>query len=1061
MGDRLLAALDHARAKWPLLVWVGLTAVLAVGASHFFITRTVDNFLRMEAENAARSWAQSVVRVAPDIEDVVEGRARPSRGDEIIESVLTPHDVFLFKLFDSKGQLALSSDKSILHRPDAGVFAHNPEAARVAFEGRTYTVFQENAGKPGRPRYYSEAYMPIVRDGRTAAVVEIYVNQTDRYNAHHAESRALTLVVALIVAIAFGIPAMLALYRSRQIERAHADLRLHSLRFEGAIDSMSHGLSVFDAMGKLVTCNKRFRNMYKLPPHLATPGTSIGDLYAYAERSGQLPAFHPGLDTSAAAVGHTSEQVLDLLDGRVVAVSITGLADGGRVSIHKDVTEERRTAARVVESEARFRDFTRAASDWCWETDAEHRFSYITDGFQAATGVDPARVLGMKRHEAPVHADDRAAIAAHEEVLAARKPFRDFVVHIKKPDGTYGSIKSSGTPRWDADGTFLGYRGTARDITALEANQQQLSAAQEALLLRSRQLVEAQRLGRIGDWAYTLGQPYLEWGPELYELLRYDRTDGPILHATVMSNYVGDSARRVLACQKQVSSTGIVRSVDVKFRRGDGVVVDVVVTSKPLYGPDGKIAGFSGTIQDITERKLAEEQLEKLAFYDPLTGLANRALFTRELDAVLEDAVLSGRAAALLLLDLDHFKEVNDSLGHSSGDELLVKAGHIISRRLDATHFIARLGGDEFAIIARTVPDHKTIELLARDVIEAVSGSIVLTRGEVIIGTSIGIAYVEGGATTSSELLRNADLALYRAKEEGRGRFATFSPEMDNAVQHKLILARELRRAVAEGTGLSVHYQPQVDLRSGLVTGYEALMRWTHPTMGPISPSEFIPLAESSHLIIDLGLWILRHAAVQAKAWHDMGAPARRISVNISAAQIWHSDLASDVKRILSETGLPPQLLCLELTESLLVDHAEGRVRSVLRALKELGVILALDDFGTDYSSLGYLTQLPFDKLKIDRVFVGGIATSARPRELLKGIIALGHGLGMAVVAEGAETTEEIAALTELGCDLVQGYAVARPMPAADVPAFTQAFETPRDDNPVHALHTRLRAEVA
>jgi EAL domain-containing protein (putative c-di-GMP-specific phosphodiesterase class I) len=260
------------------------------------------------------------------------------------------------------------------------------------------------------------------------------------------------------------------------------------------------------------------------------------------------------------------------------------------------------------------------------------------------------------------------------------------------------------------------------------------------------------------------------------------------------------------------------------------------------------------------------------------------------------------------------------------------------------------------------------------------------------ISTSIGIATMPRDGSSLNEVLRSADLALYRAKEDGRGCFKFFEPDMSAAVQHKMALSRDLRHALTASAGLDVHYQPQVDLATRKVISYEALARWTHPNFGNVPPTVFIPIAESSNLICDLGLWVLRRAALQAKAWVDQGEPARPVAVNVSAAQIWHTDFVSDVMQVLKETGLPPRLLCLELTENLLADHAEGRVRSVLTELKRLGVRLALDDFGTGYSSFGYLTQLPFDTLKIDRVFIKGIAHSDRARQLLQGVIALGRG---------------------------------------------------------------------
>jgi diguanylate cyclase (GGDEF)-like protein/PAS domain S-box-containing protein len=564
---------------------------------------------------------------------------------------------------------------------------------------------------------------------------------------------------------------------------------------------------------------------------------------------------------------------------------------------------------------------------------------------------------------------------------------------------------------------------------------------EEILKKRSEQLVEAQRLAKTGDWSYKLGDSHVWWSPQLYELLAYDPAELTTSRDVVLAGYRADGAERLVASHAEVVRSGKSKSVDVKVDRGDGTVADIVVTSSPMTDDDGRIIGFVGTMQDITDRKIAEEQLEKLAYFDPLTGLANRSMFHREVNDVLTRCGRTGSQAALLLLDLDRFKEVNDSLGHASGDELLAKVAQLISRVLGNSHFFSRLGGDEFAIVMQGGTERAAVERLAADVIAAVSGSILLDRGEVSIGTSIGVAMIPGDGGNLTDLQRNADLALYRAKESGRGRVVFFEPGMNTAVQHKIAIARELRRAITENVGLTVHYQPQVSLSNGRVTGFEALMRWNHPTLGNIPPAEFIPIAESSQLICDLGLWILRQAALQAKTWLDAGEAAREIAVNVSAAQIWHTDFVHDVAEVLKETGLPPHLLCLELTESLLADHAGGRVRGVLTALKRLGVTLALDDFGTGYSSLGYLTQLPFDTIKIDRIFVDGIANSESARKLLEGIIALGRGLGMTIVAEGAETADEVAILGQFRCDLVQGYIFARPAAAKDALKFAWTLE--------------------
>lgn len=580
------------------------------------------------------------------------------------------------------------------------------------------------------------------------------------------------------------------------------------------------------------------------------------------------------------------------------------------------------------------------------------------------------------------------------------------------------------------------YLGRAIPMRKLNRAVRQVENARDVLARRSAQLNEAQHLGKIGDWSYNFGEADLYWAEEIYHLLAYEPDSFQPTRDAVLDLYLGDGASQLLNVQAEVIRYGLVRSIDVPVQRGDGTVGHFAVTTKLRTDGEGRKIGVYGTIQDVTDRKTAAEQLEKLAFHDPLTGLANRTLFHRRIDDVLARSKRTGESGALLLLDLDRFKDVNDTLGHAVGDALLVKVAHLLARTLGNSHFVARLGGDEFAILLEGVTGLEECERIAAEIVTVVSGMTVLDRVEVTVGTSIGIALILDHGTSSTDLLRNADLALYRAKEEGRGRFKVFEIGMDEAVQEKVALALDLRNALVNDDGLSVHYQPQIDLSTGRVISYEALIRWNHSVRGNISPGVFIPIAESSHLICDLGYWVLRQSARQAKQWLDEGVPAPAIAVNVSAAQIWNSDLVNDVSSVLAETGLPAELLCLELTESLLVDHNEGRVRSVLKSLKQLGVSLALDDFGTGYSSLGYLTQLPFDKLKIDRIFIDRAPESKRAIELLRGIIALGRGLGMTTIAEGAEQQQEIALLQELGCDQVQGFVYAKPVPANEAIAF-------------------------
>ena len=563
-----------------------------------------------------------------------------------------------------------------------------------------------------------------------------------------------------------------------------------------------------------------------------------------------------------------------------------------------------------------------------------------------------------------------------------------------------------------------------------------LAGAEQRLRERTDQLVEAQEIGRIGDWSLTVGEKHLFLSPVALAILRLDPDRFEPRRSAIAGLLVGDGALRAEALLNDVIANDQSRHIDLQFRRGDGTIADIEVTCRIAERRDGKVHRMAGTIHDVSERAQAKRELERLAYFDPLTGLPNRAMFQARLEQDVALARDTTMASALLLIDLDRFKEVNDTLGHAAGDDLLVKVSQLLRRTVDNDHFIARLGGDEFAVIMSGVAEAETIETVAREIVAVLRRSFQLNNVEVLIGASIGIALMPQHGATGEEVNMNADLALYRAKDDGRGRFKMFEPEMNVAIQHKMALARDLRAAAVANEGLEVWLQPQVHLAGGAVTGFEALMRWTHPVHGSVPPSEFIPIAESSSLICDLGLWILRESVQIAKNWIDAGGVPFEIAVNLSAAQIWQTRIEEDVAAILEESGLPAHLLCLELTETMLADHAEGRVRATLQALKGLGVRLALDDFGTGYSSLGYLIQLPFDKLKIDRIFVAEAAMSEKGRHVLEGIIALGHGLGMSVVAEGVETQAELEQLARFGCNEIQGYLVARPQPAPAALAF-------------------------
>jgi diguanylate cyclase (GGDEF)-like protein len=432
---------------------------------------------------------------------------------------------------------------------------------------------------------------------------------------------------------------------------------------------------------------------------------------------------------------------------------------------------------------------------------------------------------------------------------------------------------------------------------------------------------------------------------------------------------------------------------------------------------------FNGMMAQINERDGA---LERLAFYDPLTDLPNRQNFHQHLVKMLENSDGSASEAALFLLDLDEFKLVNDTLGHSVGDTLLVAISDILLESYTRGMLLARLGGDEFAIVVENIAG----EPQAIDAIGAIMGGLLkpiqIGPHELSVTASIGCALIPRDGNSVEELLRHADLALYSAKHEGRGRIHFYKDVMARDIEVRSALASELRKAEERGE-LEAHYQAQVDLLTGEVRGFESLLRWNHRERGPVPPSLFIPVAEGSGQIAELGMWILRESCVRARRWLDQGEPSRQVSVNVSIAQLRNSRFSEEVSDVLAETGFPAGLLCLEVTESLYAGGIANLAMETVKKLRALGVKLALDDFGTGYSSLSYLQHSEFDKLKIDASFVRGADLDGQRRMLLEGIVRLGQSLGFEIIAEGAETDGEVRLLRSIGVDCLQGFALSRP----------------------------------
>jgi diguanylate cyclase (GGDEF)-like protein len=421
------------------------------------------------------------------------------------------------------------------------------------------------------------------------------------------------------------------------------------------------------------------------------------------------------------------------------------------------------------------------------------------------------------------------------------------------------------------------------------------------------------------------------------------------------------------------------------------------------------------------------QQMEFQANHDPLTQLPNRTLLQDRLGHALARAQRSHRQLAVLFIDLDHFKRINDSLGHAAGDSLLRVVAERLQTCVREEDTVARLGGDEFVILLEELPHGELATRVARQVIQALSPPFRVAGHEFFITSSIGISVFPKDGEDAQTLLKQADTAMYRAKEQGRNTFQFYTAALNVAILARLNLEHDLRYAL-ERAELRLHYQPQVDLACHRVIGVEALLRWQHPQRGLVSPSEFIPLAEDTGLILPIGEWVLRTACAQGKAWQDQGLGPLRVAVNLSARQFLQLELPAVVAETLQESGLPAACLELEITESLLMHDLDGAI-GTLRGLKAMGVQLALDDFGTGYSSLSYLKRFPLDRLKIDRSFVGDITSAADEAAIALAVIALAHSMRLQVLAEGVETATQLAVLQSGGCQQMQGFYFSRPLP--------------------------------
>ena len=569
-------------------------------------------------------------------------------------------------------------------------------------------------------------------------------------------------------------------------------------------------------------------------------------------------------------------------------------------------------------------------------------------------------------------------------------------------------------------------------------------------------LTNAQRIAQLGNWEIDTETLMMPWSEEVYRILGVEPESVTPSLAALLSMVHEEDREQVRHWFSLALKAGIAHGINHRIMGPNGNIRNVYQQVEAIVDLDGRITQLRGTLQDITERQKFEDKIRELAYFDSLTGLPNRESFMMHVDQSIKVAARHKQKLAALFMDLDDFKRINDTLGHTIGDLLLkaiatrlqdcLRSSDIIGHTAEdiSTNMVSRFGGDEFTILLTEIRDSGDAAVVAQRIMDALTTPLNLAEHEVVITPTIGIAVFPEDGNNTEVLFRNADTAMYSAKRRGKNNFQFYNNAMNASALERLTMESQLRKAL-EQNELLLYYQPQQELDSSQIIGVEALLRWQNKELGNVPPDVFIPVAEDSGLIIPIGEWVLRTACTQLKAWQDTGVPIARIAVNISVRQFMYPGFLQLVKQVIEETGLAPEDLELEITENLLMQDTEGAIH-LLQDLKALGVQLAIDDFGTGYSSLSYLKRFPIDRLKVDKTFVQEITNNKEDAAITRAVIAMANNMDLRVIAEGVETAEQLSYLADEHCHEIQGYYLSRPMPAHEVCSFIDASNNPKQD---------------
>jgi diguanylate cyclase (GGDEF)-like protein/PAS domain S-box-containing protein len=819
------------------------------------------------------------------------------------------------------------------------------------------------------------------------------------------------VISSLLAAIALWIHSSLRRFKRSQLRR--------NAYIGSALNSLSHGVVMTDSKMRIVYCNDRYLEIYDLTRADLAPGMTGPQLLELRRERGTL-------DCSVADYYEHSARpeglITELPNGKSVLAKYFPLPSGGSISTHEDCSEQR-ALSRQLATTKQFLESVLDHVPVCVAAKSieDSRYIFANRAFERFSRFSRDHIVGKRAYEifrpvtaAGIDAADKAALLS--------------------PDGHYRSellVERGKEKRVLASNRVIARDESGRpeflialfdDVTERRSLSQELENTKKFLELVVDNIPVSLIVEDVRDGRYLLANRSAE------AILNRRREDATGLTAADIFN--PKEAKLIIARDEAAIKKRGAIAEEHPISTKDGLRL-FLTRRMTVLDETGQPQYLIKTHEDVTDRRQTESRMAHMAYHDGLTDLPNRAAFLQALAQMIEACAGTSEEFAVLSLDLDGLKEINDVFGHATGDKLLIE----VARRLQAAAgggVVARLSGDEFGLII----DGKQPEVgkaLAQQLAEALADEFVIEGKSVRTGVTTGISVFPHNGPDAASLLANAGAALFRAKAKSRGTISVYEPEMDQQIRDRRVLHQDLSLAIKNGE-LSLHYQPQAVAQSTVaaseIVGFEALARWQHPVRGFVSPGEFIPLAEESGLIVAMGEWILREACREAASWKV----PMQVAVNLSPAQFTHGDLVGLVHSILLETGLAPDRLELEITEGVLIEDFD-RGLALLRRLKALGVRISMDDFGSGYSSLSYLQAFPFDKIKIDRAFVINLGRNPQSAAIVRAVIDLGHALEMSIVAEGVETQEQLGFLAEEGCDAVQGYFLGKPLPIAQYAA--------------------------